>query len=289
MYFRIETCAPPALSTNLNVRAIGAIDCNNDGDFTDGWVAEGPTGDRLIVYYNDGTDKVLVTSGQKQAVIEVTGGTFAERVGSNVEWKVPIAYLYPGCRASLSNVSIAWTTAIVYPTPTPAVVLDSSSASVVWSNPVDYGDLLQGDNGFGECAEYRTSLACDAARHGLGGSLHLGAAADGDGGELSNATASTDDATGADDGDGVWPRQGVNWTIGTNKGSLDVTVSGGSGFLSLLGRLGQQHPTSIPSPSSYGAIEFGEVEDYRWDFNASGGQIPVRRLVWLPLLFHRGA
>ena len=313
LYFRIETCSGPALGGDPNARAIGAIDCNNDGDFTDGWVTPGPTGDRLIIYFNDGTDRVLVTSGQKQNVVEVSGNTFAEKVVSNIEWKVPIDFLYPGCRASQSNVSIGWTTALVYPTPTPAGVLDSSKASVVWSNAMDYGDLLQGDDGFGGCAEYRTSLTCDGARHGLGGSLRLGAAADGDGGDLSNATASSDDATGVDDEDGVWPTQGVNWAVGTNKGSLNVTVSGGSGYLSCWVDWGNNgdfsttgdlvisnravstgtaaqtftipsgvtfpntfnvrcrvYPVSIPAPSSFGAIEFGEVEDYQWAFAAGG-------------------
>ena len=52
IYFRIETLAAEALSA-ANMRAVGGIDCNDDGDFSDPFIS-GPDGDRLIVFARSG-------------------------------------------------------------------------------------------------------------------------------------------------------------------------------------------------------------------------------------------
>lgn len=315
IYFRMQTCAGVALANSGSLRASGAVDCNLDGDFTDPYV-NGPDGDRIVNYNpaNEGTSNpvIAMVDGQGNPVVGYPA-TYGERpTGSvtNMEWKLDLKDLYPACRGSLQPLNVA--VAIVDVDTKQAV---DQSTVISLSIPMDYGDLLQGYDEWDECAEYRTLLLCNGARHGLAGSLHLGAAVDADAGNLSDVDATRDDTTGAipDDEDGVWPTQGVNWAAGANGGSLDVTVSGGSGYLSCwidwnsdsdfadTGELVisnkavsagtaahtftipagvsfpntfsarcRLYPTSIASPSSFGPIEFGEVEDYRWAFGAGG-------------------
>lgn len=316
IYFRMQTCAGPALSGDSNLRASGAIDCNRDGDFTDGYET-GPHGDRIVNYNpaKEGTSDPVVAliDGQGNPVYGYPA-TYGERpTGSvaNLEWKLDLKDLYPACRGSTQPINVA--VAIVNVETKSAV--DQSTVVESYGIPLDYGDLLQGFDEFDDCIEYRTLLRCNGARHGLEGTLRLGAAVDADGGNLSDADASQDDITGAtpDDEDGVWPTQGVNWAAGANGGSLDVTVSGGSGYLSCWvdwnnnqsfadsGDLviankpvntGTEahtfaipagvsfpntfnvrcrvYPVSLASPSSFGPIEFGEVEDHQWAFGADG-------------------
>ncbi len=327
IYFRMQTCAAAALANSGALRASGALDCNLDGDFTDPYVS-GPDGDRIVNYNpaNEGSSNpvIAIVDGQGNPVVGYPD-TYGERPtdsAMNMEWKLDLKDLYPGCRGSLQPVNII--VAIVNVETKQAV--DQSSV-ISYSIPLDYGDLPQGYDEWNECAEYRTVLQCNGARHGLAGSLRLGAAADADAGNLSDADATRDDTTGAtpDDEDGVWPTQGVNWAVGANGGSLDVTVSGGSGYLSCwidwnndgdfadTGELvitnqavsagtaprtfavptGVSFPNtfsarcrlysmSIPSPSSYGPLEFGEVEDYRWAF-ATGGVPPVPPSPFVPV------
>lgn len=314
IYFRMQTCGGPALANDNTLRASGALDCNLDGDFTDPYV-NGPDGDRIVNYNpaNEGTSDpvIAMVDGQGNAVVGYPA-TYGERPSGsviNMEWKLDLKDLYPACRGSLQPLNVA--VAIVDVDTKQAV---DQSTVISLTIPMDYGDLLQGYDEFDDCIEYRTVLQCNGARHGLAGPLHLGAAVDADAGNLSDADAAKDDTTGAtpDDEDGVWPTQGVNWAAGAS-GSLDVTVSGGSGYLSCwidwnndsdfadTGELvisnkavsagtaahtftvpsGVTFPntfsarcrlyaTSISSPSSYGPIEFGEVEDYRWSFGAGG-------------------
>lgn len=242
IYFRIQTCAAPALNANANLRATGAIDCNLDGDFTDSYVT-GPEGDR-VVNYNPANDPnpppstpvpvVVMVDGIGQPAADF-GHTYGERPSTsllNMEWKADMSAMPPACRGSAQPINVALFVIEVNPSNGTYTVIDSSSV-VQHTIPLDYGDVIDKDD-FGDCTEYRSRLKCNGARHGLAGALRLGAAVDPDGGELSDGAAYSDDTTGAapDDEDGVWPTQGVNWTVGTNKGSLDVTVAGGSGYLS---------------------------------------------------------
>lgn len=90
---------------------------------------------------------------------------------------------------------------------------------------VDMGDLPPG---------YNTMLNDDGARHAVG-TIYLGAAlpdVDADGQE--SGAADGDDTNGSSDEDGVVRSAGVNWTVGSGTGSVDVTVGGCTGtcFLS---------------------------------------------------------
>lgn len=222
--FRIETRAAPALPA-AQYQAIAGFDCNGNGYFQD-------AADRLVSYFwgQDG-DNVAVYTGTGVGEGGM-GGEAGERVTlagkGNVEWKVDLDLLPPDCRGSVAPVDVGVST---YDDSTDQV-LDQVFLGPL-SHPIDYGDLINTVSGL-NCYEYPTLVRCNGARHGLGSSLRLGAAVDPDTGDLQNADATADDTSGAtpDDEDGVWPTQGKNWTVGANGGSLDVTVSGGDGFLS---------------------------------------------------------
>lgn len=240
--FRVEMCnSGEALGTDTTLRMIAGIDCNNDGDFTDPYVT-GPDGDRLVVYYN-GTDQVTLTDGGGNPVKTVPNNTYAEKVpGStrnNIEWKVPIEYLPPDCRGSVESHGIAWTTVRV--APTPAVTLDFSKETLVWSNPIDYGDAFDPTatplpESFPDpCATvgYDTRLECDGARHGIGPTpdnpLRFGSEAlDPDGGDSEDVDAVADDIAGTtpDDEAGIAPTSGVLWKTGSGGGSITFTIQG---------------------------------------------------------------
>lgn len=231
--FRIETRAAPALVSS-SYQAVAGFDCNGNGTFED-------AADRLLAYYfTDTEDSVTLYDGLVTALVEVGAG-YGERVSvsgnpprGNVEWKVKLVSLPFGCRGSVAPVGVG--VSIVYDDGSGSGVypiIDQASPGSL-SHPMDYGDAANGSDEFGDCIEYPTRLQCVGARHGLGSSLRLGDAVDPDEGNLEDATATADDANGAtpDDEDGVWPTQGVNWAVGATGGSLDITVSGGSGYLS---------------------------------------------------------
>lgn len=323
IYFRLETCAGPALGGNANLRVSGAIDCNLDGDFTDGFET-GPQGDR-IVNYNPATDPdtVVIVSGSGQSVAFYSDAYGERPDDMNMEWKADLKDFYPMCRGSAERIDLAL--AIIDVNMADAVDLTSVQPYRI---PMDYGDLPDND-GFGDCTGYKTRLKCDGPRHGLGGNLRLGAGVDPDGGDLQGPNADADDLTGAvpDDEDGVTPAFGVRWRAG-DTALLRVLVSGGDGYLSCwfdwnededfadLGEMilantavsvGTQSllfdvPSDVAFPRSlnarcrlspepalslspYGPAEFGEVEDHRWSFDADGLPLLGQHVVWLPVLY----
>ncbi len=323
IYFRLETCAGPALGDNANLRASGALDCNLDGDFTDGFET-GPQGDR-IVNFNPAADPhtIAIVSGSGQAVAFYSDAYGEQPDDTNMEWKADLKDLYPACRGSTERVDLA--VAVIDVDITAAVDVTPVQS---YRMPMDYGDLPD-DDGFGDCSGYQSRLKCDGARHGLAGSLRLGAEVDADSGDRQNASADADDITGAvpDDEEGVMPAFGVRWRAG-GRGALKVVVSGGSGYLSCwldwnrdgdFADSGEQILTNIPvdegvqalaldippaltfpndffvrcrvypevidSPLFYGPVEFGEVEDHLWSFDAGGQPLLGQRLVWLPVLY----
>ncbi len=323
IYFRLQTCAGPALDGNANLRASGAIDCNLDGDFTDPFET-GPQGDR-IVNYNPSADPdtIVIVSGSGQSVAFYSDAYGERPDDTNMEWKADLKDFYPACRGSVERVDLALAVIDID-------ITDALDVTPVqpYRMPMDYGDLPDND-GFGDCMGYLARLKCDGARHGLGGSLQLGAAVDADGGDLQGSHADADDLAGAvpDDEDGVAPVFGVRWRAGSTA-ALKVLVSGGDGYLScwldwngdedfadpdeiILSNTAvvagaQQLSLNVPSgvafpdvfnarcriypepaasSSPHGPAEFGEVEDHRWSFDATGLPLLSRHVVWLPVLY----
>lgn len=224
LYFRMETCGSPALSNDF-MRAIGALDCNNDGDFDDPSTL-GPDGDRLVVYRYS-YDTVNVFDGKYSPMLGDLGPEYVETFGPDIEWKVDLGMLPPLCRGSITPNTIGWAISQVYN------VVNRSKQTYPWSNPMDYGDLPNPDPANNSCVQYPTRLPCNGARHGIvAGDVTLGATIDPDTGGLYDTMASLDDTTNTgatDDEDGVMPAKGFPWT--SAGGRLDVTVSGGSGYL----------------------------------------------------------
>lgn len=310
LYFRMDTCATPPLTTagpGHKMRAIAAIDCNKNGSFQDP-DSGGTYGDRLVAYYDD-ADAVWLLTGSGTAVYQLPNATYAEEVPTasptSIEWRMPIQYIYPACRGSIDALQVVLATVEVQGFN--STTIDQSSP-VTWHNPMDYGDLPNPNPQANPptCEQYPTRVGCDGPRHGIvSGAAILGPTVDADGGELQSATAGLDDQTNtgsADDEDGVTPTRAFVWSNG-GSGSLDVTISGGSGYLNCwvdwnddddFADSGEQIVTNaavspgtsartfaVPvdplnlyyarcrvSPNAgatlTGAIYGGEVEDYRW-------------------------
>lgn len=317
IYFRIDTCATPPLTPaggGKSMRAVAAIDCNNNGTFTDGDTGGSANGDRLVVYYDNtagsNAGQVWILQGNGTTVIQLSGTDYSEEVptptpaSTSIEWQTPMQYLYPGCRASTGILNVMLATVEVQGFS--STTIDETAKPIPWLNPIDYGDLVNPDPANNTCTQYPTRLPCNGARHGVAaGAAILGQTVDPDLGNLHGATALADDLsnTGSiDDEDGVTPTRAFVWTSGGN-GSLDVTISGGSGYLScwidwnannsmtdtgekVINDLAVSPGTStqtfsVPvsplnlfyarcrvSPSTgagvTGPIYGGEVEDYRW-------------------------
>ncbi len=342
LYFRIKTCGASAMS-NANMRAIAALDCNNNLDFDEPYVS-GPDGDRRIVYYHS-NGAVWVLDGQNNPVIQLDA-THSEVVGGDVEWRVPLTNLYPGCRGSTSPINIGWV--IADTTTNPATVVDQSDTVYQHSNPMDFGDAGQANITPGPCGtpganNWVTLLQCNGPRHGMapptpgGQPLRLGSeAVDPDGGNLHNPSFDADDTTpppippgftpqptpvgiSPDDEQGIAPaptswkvtpaatrpltfsiqgassarlscwvdfnKNGVwtdtgeyviqNVTFNNTATSRTITVPANLTFPNsfparcrIYQNPGANTPTPVPAP--FGAIEFGEVEDHLWQFDANG-------------------
>ncbi|MCU0507986.1 MAG: GEVED domain-containing protein [Anaerolineae bacterium] len=325
IYFRIQTWTGPVLS-NTNYRAVGAIDCNHDGDFND--PVSGPDGDRLIIYAPDNTVNIYgYTSGGSLTFVGPVTGDWSDptraSVTTNIEWGVPLSLLPPTCRASVSPVNIAWSTGTGA-----GVVIDQSSTLVELSNPMDFGDTVQTlPAPPATCAapDTATGLQCDGARHGIvpmtpGVPLRLGSeAVDADPGNLQSAGSDADDTDGTtpDDEAGIYPDDTNSWsdgsgslsftivgaasarvgcwidfnkngvwtdpgevvinnaTIGAATTSRGITIPGGQTWPNsfparcrIWQNPGANTPTPVPAPN--GPIEFGEVEDHIWEFDAAG-------------------
>lgn len=304
-YFRVETCVGPALGSDGSGRLSAGIDCTGDGQVN-------ASGDRAVTY-NDSDGTVALFDGLRNPANPdgyTSDATYAEKVVGpdflNVEWKTDLMALPPACRGSISPVLIGWETGKVTMVYTP---VDTTGAIIEHSNPMDYGDLPNppGSNPYTSCPQgYPSRSPCDGARHGVAtGYPVLGSTVDPDDGSLQNVTATADDTTNtgsADDEEGVAPSAAFAWSMASG-GSLDVTVSGGSGYLSCwidwnnnnnladneqleLQNLPVSNgsytvPFAVPvTPSGLyysrcrvsptedagvaGAIYGGEVEDYRW-------------------------
>lgn len=243
IYFFMESWDATDILSSNDMRAIAALDCNNNGTFDDPDVYDHgklvSKGDRLIIRYND--DRVIVYDGGGQNSIagdptwgdpgdNSQGGTWQN---PQTEWKVPIKNLYPECRGSRSPVPLAFS--IVEVTSSSSTVISQSDGSYQIDNPMDFGDgknIISWYWGSPTCHDYPTKITCAGPRHGIT-DLKLGANLDADGGELANDAAQADDSnyTGApNDEDGIAPTEAIIWTAG-GAGSLDVTVSGGDGYL----------------------------------------------------------
>ncbi|MCS6845859.1 MAG: GEVED domain-containing protein [Caldilineales bacterium] len=248
LYFRIDTCAAPPLTpkapgpSSPAMRAIAAIDCNNDGDFTDGDTTSPPNGDRLVVYFDEGGSSppnpgmVHVVSGTGAPLGIAFDNTYSEKVPTSsptsIEWRVPAGAIYAACRPTTAPRNIRFATVEVGATST---TIDQTTANIQWFNPIDYGDLNNPDPATNTCTGYPTRLPCDGARHGVvAGAAILGSTVDPDQGNLHGPTALADDLTNtgsADDEDGVAGTRGFVWTTGAGGGSLTFSITGGSGYL----------------------------------------------------------
>jgi hypothetical protein len=228
--FKLEACG--TASSYSNVRYAGGLDCTRDGDVND---ADGATlGDRRVVYQpqsGSAGDKVTVVDGANNTMFEVQDVNYGERIGSTAifEWKAPLQYIPPDCRASVFTIGMGHGTAEIV---TGRAQTRDQSPLNQRAIPIDYGDANNPNPNAQPptCAEYPTRLACDGARHGTEGALKLGALVDPDNGGLYNVNADGDDLANLADEDGVFPTEGVNWVKGA-QGSLTATVTGGSGYL----------------------------------------------------------
>ena len=224
IYFRMESWASGnILSSSGYKRAIGALDCNRDGDFED---AE----DRAIVVKSDSNpDNVFIYDGTMTQLGGTDDDAHVDKDGNNLEWRIDLNLIPPECRGSDQPTPL--TLSIINATSETTYDVISHTDLYTYSNPIDYGDaknVYDWDNDV--CQNYNTIVRCNGPRHGLT-NLKLGADIDSDGGDLQDDAAVADDNDNIDDEDGVAPSPGVIWTAG-GTGSLDVTVSGGSGYLS---------------------------------------------------------
>ncbi len=236
-YFRIQLCVAPTTQQRNNLRMGAGLDCNHDGDVADPWgnQTNPNSGDRKFVY-QAASDQVLVLDGQNTTVLNLPSGgaIYGEELsGSTVyEWQAPLERVYPGCRGSVSVIGLGVGT-VALPSPAPK----DQTPSYDWSHPIDYGDAVNPDPTQGTCSQYPSRVGCDGARHGLyvppglSEPLRLGSLVDADDGTNQDAAAVADDTTGTADEDGVGPTPGVAWTPG-GQGSIDATVTGGTGYLS---------------------------------------------------------
>lgn len=360
LYFRIQACGSPIFSNTANMRAIAAIDCNNNGTFDEKYVA-GPDGDRRIVFYAS-NGAVWVLDGQNNPVIQLDA-THSEAIGADAEWRVELTNLYPGCRGSTGQINIVW--AMADTSTNPATTIDQTDTLYAFNNPMDFGDAGQANTTPAVCGtpaanNWATLLQCNGPRHGMapptpgGQPLRLGSeAVDPDGGNLQNATFNADDTTpppippgftpqptpvgiSPDDEQGIAPAltpwktggtatpasvaltfqiQGAasarlscwidfnkngNWqdsteyvianaAISSGTTSRTITVPGGKTFPNSFPVRCRVYPnngagTPVPTVFPYGAIEFGEVEDHLWQFDANGLYItPTPVATYTPL------
>lgn len=230
LYFKLEACG--TFSNYQNIRYAGGLDCTGDGDINDGDTAT--LGDRKVVYTppfgtNSG-DQVNVVDGKNDLKFQMPNNTYGERVGATAifEWYTTLQSIHPDCRSSATTIKMGLGTALISGT----AQTKDTTPQLDWPMPIDYGDANNPNPGAQPptCEQYPTRLACDGARHGTAGALHLGAAVDPDTGGLYGVDANGDDLANVADEDGVAPTAGVNWTRG-GSGSLTANVTGGSGFL----------------------------------------------------------
>lgn len=123
-FFRIETCAGPAISAEGR-RVIAGFDCSDPLDYD----ADDPE-DRLAIWYEFEVsgqilDTVYLYSGNGDEIDQVTNATgtsydeFGERVGTDdtsIEWQMPIEFIeqnrqgYPGCNVTTRDTPIGLAT-----------------------------------------------------------------------------------------------------------------------------------------------------------------------------------
>lgn len=327
IYFRVQTWAGQILSNTTSNRLVGALDCNQDGDFTDA-IVNGPDGDRLIVF--DPRDNSVVMYDGAFTGAFVVSGDYADppytSATNSIEWGVPLYLLYPGCRGSQTPIKVTWVVGVGNGT-----VIDQAGVTIALSNPMDYGDTGQTlPAPPATCGSPYTGLQCNGARHGIapmtpGVPLRFGnEPVDADPGNLQSANADADDTNGTtpNDEQGIYPDATNSWSDGG--GVLNFTVVGAaqarlgcwidfnqngmwtdageavlsnvivnstttSRSITIPGGLtwpnsfparcriwqnpGAGTPTPVPAPN--GPIEFGEVEDRVWSFDATGAYISV--------------
>jgi len=246
IYFFMESWDATDILSNDDMRAIAALDCNNNGTFDDPDIYENgklvSKGDRLIVRYN--YDQVIMYDGGGSNSIagdptwgdpgdNNAGGSGGAWQNPQTEWKVPLKNLYPECRGIRSPVPLAFS--IVEVTSSSSTVISQSDGSYQIDNPMDFGDaknVITWYWGSPTCHDYPTKITCDGPRHGISG-LKLGDIIDADSGELANDAAQADDShydNAPNDEEGIAPTAAFTWAAG-GAGSLDVTVSGGDGYL----------------------------------------------------------
>lgn len=227
MAFRIQVWGNTVFSDTSNssrLRAIAAIDCDDNGNFRD-------SGDRLVIVYP--SERVDIYDGLGDSLLFSSSTTeLADIDGADLEWRIPLERIPPECRGSIYPNPLNLNITRIASGPGTSNETISETSVVDATNPVDYGDAKNvvnySQNQF-ICNNYDTRLPCNGARHALTG-LYLGATADPDGGGLADDPALADDLDNTDDEEGVAPSPGVTWTAG-GTGSLDVTVTGGNGYL----------------------------------------------------------
>ncbi len=234
--FRIDVQHSNIFLSDNNKRAIASLDCNQNGNFRDGDVPGGPYGDRAIILYpwervdlTDGTGHVTIYSSSLDELGDIDAGSG--------EWKMEIKRLYPECRGLKEGIPLIFTIIDKNNPNTPiSQAPPDGDPPYSYANPMDFGDApneVSWDQSVGFiCDRYDTKMPCDGPRHGVT-SLQLGPNIDPDAGELADDPALADDTnydSAPDDEDGAAPSPAVTWTAG-GAGSLDVNVTGGSGYL----------------------------------------------------------
>ncbi len=243
IYFFMESWDATDILSSDEMRAVAALDCNNNGTFDDADdYQQGTKGDRIIVRYN--YDQVIVYDGSGKNSIagdptwgdpgdNNAGGSGGAWQNPQTEWKAPLQNLYPECRGIKSPVPLAFS--IIQVTDSDSTVISQSDGTYLIDNPIDFGDaknVITWYWGSPTCHDYNTKILCSGPRHGISG-LKLGEIIDADSGELANDAAQADDSHyngDPNDEDGIAPTEAITWTA-AGAGSLDVTVSGGGGYL----------------------------------------------------------
>jgi len=184
-------------------------------DLTDGGTNDGFL---LRVIFDDWpmtvTMKVYTGTNWSQYVIAMPGDILSE----TVDFFVPF-----------SDFSVGGGTGAVF-TDTGAVVLefdgtlnpgtDLNATLFSATSARDFGDLPD---------TYSTTLSANGPRHITASGLRLGAGVDTEADGNASASGDGDDTDGVDDEDGVVYTPGVNWQVGSDGASVDVTVNGCSG------------------------------------------------------------
>lgn len=308
LHFRLETCAQA--SSYNNIRFGAGIDCNNDGDIVDP-ANSGPYGDRRAVYWVS-ADQVWLFDGTNSQLTQMPNNSYSERVTVNFEWRLSLSALYPACRASASTIGVALATVEIaggrpqtrdqtplYPWNIPMDYGDATNPDPNTDTCSNYPTRLPCN---GARHGLNSALMLGAAVDADGGGLYdadataddlSGAVNDEDGVEPTvgigwtpgGAGSLTFDVSGGSGYVNCW----IDWNGNNSWADSDEHVVNEAAVPAGLAAQPISVPAGVPFPNTLlsrcrlalgagqahtttGPAEFGEVEDTRWAFGATGNR-----------------